>query len=98
MPLMVFIGEKNQTRRTPKARGERLQKAEKRGWGRERQLANKMSGGGGGAQSSSRQQVNATRGGGGWSSSDWSWGDTSQAGKPNTNGWGSCSSSSNKWN
>ena len=97
MPLMVFIGKKNGTRRKPDALARRQVKADKRGYNRERIEAMKMCRAGGGRWSSSDQQVNATRGGGDWSSSVWSWNHTSQAGKPNTDWWASSSSSSNKW-
>ena len=85
MPLMVFIGAKGKTRRTPMARKERSAKASARNWDEERRqqfketlAAQKAAIRGGGGQSSSSQQVDATRGRGdktsseSWSASGWS--------------------------
>ena len=36
MPLLIFLGAANQTRRTPEARQKRAERANQRGWGRSR--------------------------------------------------------------
>ena len=84
MPLMIFIGDKGQTRRIAEARSRRNFNAENKGWGAERRAnfgkgteGKGASTRGGGAQTSSAygwwstSDWSTTKGWKGWSTSDW---------------------------
>ena len=85
MPLMVYIGDRGQTRRTPNARAKRAANVDARGWGVVRRQAFRQVAAqgaaisGGGAQSSGAQQVAAIRGRGAQTSSGY--------GSRSTSGW-----------